>query len=644
MKRFLGLIAGIAAAALPIFAQDGVLELKGLGAGGKKPYQGGKVEFLEVALADQVVHLATPETIPLRLSIRYKVLETAPVLLNSRMGTEFWRLYQYGGGGMSELHTRERIDLSTLGEATTAVQTATIEREATRLAKGMAGIRGHHYFLVDQADGQWLDVARPPPFFNRPELARKLVFTLANLTSFSLAIPTVESTWTPAGPFRVKLVLTDADGDALPVVTPDATVRAGTWTARLRPEMDDLNSPTGWLVGLLPKTAVPDQVDIHLRVSAMTPNGPVKRDVSRTVKKGEGQKTALALATAAGLPAFPRTPAGIIRETRAIWVNPRAFQTKHDVDALVERTAAAGLNMIVADIFVRSIFLAQSDLHPMSAKVEEGLDPLGRLIEKAHEKGIEVHPWFCVTYRDPKFRRFLPGVDLVDRKGVVAKLAVDVHRPKYRDFIVGLMVDVATRYPVDGIHLDYIRAMEQCYCAECRKEFQQQFGKPLTEASAEDWMVWQRQAVGDIVRRTAAGVRKVRPSAKLSAAVFSDLRPGAAGALQGQDPGGWAAKGWLDLVIPMDYSMDSLSVRAIEQGFLAILDDDTKLVTGLSLYTRNGTEVSSRSPDLVGQQIRLVRRLGIHGYCLFELSHLDDALLESFKTEHNRERAIPYFR
>jgi hypothetical protein len=90
--------------------------------------------------------------------------------------------------------------------------------------------------------------------------------------------------------------------------------------------------------------------------------------------------------------------------------------------------------------------------------------------------------------------------------------------------------------------------------------------------------------------------------------------------------------------------MQTLQVRSNERQFLEALDEDDKLVTGLSLYQRSGQKVMSRPPDLVREQIDLVRRLGIHGYCLFAYSHLSDEQLRMLREDVNSEPALPYFR
>ena len=634
-------------------AQDtAVLKVKGRGVEGRPAYDGGGVvKFLDARLAAQIVHRqadaeeGAPE-IALPLEIRYDVLEPAPILLTSRMGTEYWRLYGFETETMSAMYADEKIDLAKPGEQTaTATRAWFGPRYGPLPARGLVGIRGHYYLLIDRPDGKWIDVAQPPSFFDQGEVARKLTFTLADLSEFSLSIAEIQSTWEPGGPFRVRVTVKDARGEVLPVINVPLTAAAGDWLAPLATEWGPLSEPTGWIEGTLPDR-VPEKITVQGTVSARTPEGLEERRVAATFDRGDGRVSAQEFTIAEQGYQLPRNAQGAIRETRAVWVSTSDISTAEGINEVVDRCTQARLNVLIPDILVRNGFFAKSDLMPLSGQVEEGLDPLGRLIEKAHAAGLEVHPWFCVTYRDRHFREWFrktrgADVTMVDKEGEPISLGADVHRPEYRDFIVDLMVGVARDYPVDGIHLDYIRTMGQCYCAKCRAEFAEQFGGPLTEASEEDWIRWQRLAIGEIVRRTAEGVRRVRPEASMSAAVFSSMQ---GGAVQGQDPAGWARQGWMDLILPMDYQMQTLQVRSNERQFLDALDEDDKLVTGLSLYMRSGSDVMSRPPELVREQIELVRRLGIHGYCLFAFGHLSDDQLRMLQAEINTEPAVPYFR
>jgi len=642
-------IALAAMAALGAYAQDGsVMTVRGIGAEGKPRYDsGGEVRFLEASIGAQVLHYDGGREMPLPMAIDYEVLDPAPIVLTSRMGTEYWRLYHFADETMSAVYTDERIDLSEAGEHGAVVTTGRLtDRYGPLPARGLVGFRGHYYLLIEPVEGgAYLDVTSPPPFFDSQAVSRALTFTLADLTQYAAQIEALQSTWEPGGPLRVRVTVTDATGESLPVVNVPLTASGGEWQTRLETEWGPLNEPTGWMRGTLPEEA-PAEVAVAGQLTLVTPRGPESADVTATFARGEGRVTADEFAAAGGGYVLPRNADGVIRETRAVWAAPSDFETAESADAMVARCALAGLNMIVADIFVRNNFWARSELIPATQERWAEYDPLAGLIERAHAAGIEVHPWFCTTYRDPAFRAWFEeqsgrNVDVVDEDGSVRPLPADAHRPEYRDFVVALMTGVARDYEVDGLHHDYIRVMSNCYCADCRAEFAAQFGKPITEATEEDWITWHRAAIGDIVRRVAEGVRSTRPEVTLSAAVFSSLR---SGALQGQDPAEWARQDWLDLVIPMDYSMQTLQVRANERAFLEALDDDDRLVSGLSLYQRNGTAVSSRPPELMHEQIELVRGMGIHGYCLFAFTHLSDEQLEVLRTRVNAEPAAVYFR
>jgi uncharacterized lipoprotein YddW (UPF0748 family) len=64
---------------------------------------------------------------------------------------------------------------------------------------------------------------------------------------------------------------------------------------------------------------------------------------------------------------LPRNAAGLVRETRGIWVSTSDIATV--IDELVDRCRSAGLNTIIPDIFVRNTFVATSKLMPTADSV-----------------------------------------------------------------------------------------------------------------------------------------------------------------------------------------------------------------------------------------------------------------------------------
>ena len=239
---------------LPVRAQDAAtLKVEGRGVEGRPTYRGGGVvKFLDVQLGAQVVHYKPGEGLPWPLEITYDVLEPAPVLLTSRLGTEHWRLYDFDAETMSALYTDEKINLAQRGRHTAKATKAHFCKSYGPLPdSGLVGIRGHYYFLIDQPNGKWLDVTDPPAFFNQPEPAQRLIVTLADVTKYELSIPTIQSAWKPGGPFRVRLMVTDASGTTHPVVNAPLVATSGDWRGTLTTALTPLNELTGWMCGTL---------------------------------------------------------------------------------------------------------------------------------------------------------------------------------------------------------------------------------------------------------------------------------------------------------------------------------------------------------------------------------------------------------
>lgn len=231
-------------------------------------------------------------------------------------------------------------------------------------------------------------------------------------------------------------------------------------------------------------------------------------------------------------------------------------QSRRTVDGIVERARAAGFNLIVPCVW-HGAGTYYPSAHPAASLrhvLEGGFDPLAYLIERAHASGLKVHPWFTVVRREDDALPQFSG------DGVPAG-AFDVHSEAFRDFIVALVVDVARRYPIDGINLDYIRAMGICRSARCAEQYHRETGRVLGAdlqhsqqpgAARNALEGWQDGAVSDIVNRISSGVRDARAGVPIGV----DGHPTAAGEvrlLQGRNEIRWAQQGWVDIVFHMDY-------------------------------------------------------------------------------------------
>jgi len=302
--------------------------------------------------------------------------------------------------------------------------------------------------------------------------------------------------------------------------------------------------------------------------------------------------------------------------------------SNEETDRLINRLKSAGFNVYVPCVWhgrgttwPAKIAYADSRL---ARKLGTGHDPLAYLLEKAHAAGIEVHPWFTVVRRDDNVYRQFYDV-------ATPKYAFDVHNAEFRKFIVGLMLDIVKRYPVDGVNLDYIRSVGDCSCEQCSSGYQERFGRILREdlarKSAEkeplpSLVQWHSEAVSEIVQQFSIESRKIKPGLVISV----DALPLTTDALsQGQDSIRWANSGWVDVIFSMDYSqtIDLIQAARVRKA----LKQPEKLTLLVSTYdlvetkmvrqseqdrvigSAHGKTVVARQPELLADYVRLSRKL-----------------------------------
>jgi uncharacterized lipoprotein YddW (UPF0748 family) len=207
--------------------------------------------------------------------------------------------------------------------------------------------------------------------------------------------------------------------------------------------------------------------------------------------------------------------------------------------------------------------------------------------------------------------------------------------PENQALEVDSLVEVARRYPVDGLHFDYIRYPDgnHCFCAGCRERFGQHLGQPVADWPAAvrsdgplrtKWLDWRRDQITTVVRSVAEQARTVRPGIRISAAVFSNWPVDRDQV--GQDWKLWCEKGYLDFVCPMDYT-DS------NQSFHTQVRNQTEWCAGKPLYPGIGLSCWADPCDPVRliEQIAICRELGTGGFTVFNY-------------DRNAREVLPYLR
>jgi len=323
-------------------------------------------------------------------------------------------------------------------------------------------------------------------------------------------------------------------------------------------------------------------------------------------------------------------------ESRAILDERFNWLTKEEADNTLRRIKQAGFNVFIPCIWhgrgVSWPSLKAKKEPFWEQKYKTGYDPLDYLITKAHQMDIEVHPWFTVVIRQGDF---LP--EFYD-KGT-PKRSFNIHLPIFRDYIVDVMMEVVTRYDVDGINLDYVRSKDICVSDFCINDYKRRYNrnllKDVKEMQQDRWGVaantiaaWNAYAVGEVVRRISEDSRKTKPDLIISVDTIVGMREFE---LQGADGIGWANKGWVDVVYHMDYQEKKKPVNRVflNRGFQG-LDDPDKLVLLAGNFSLFDKRAVPRDADFVNQIIsfsRTLRRSG-NGVALYQYRFLNEAQID----------------
>ncbi|MDA2917362.1 family 10 glycosylhydrolase, partial [Nitrospinae bacterium AH_259_B05_G02_I21] len=172
--------------------------------------------------------------------------------------------------------------------------------------------------------------------------------------------------------------------------------------------------------------------------------------------------------------AVPVSAGGPAAETRALWVTRWDYKSPEDIREIMERVRRAHFNVVLFQVRGNADAFYRSRYEPWGEEIggrDPGFDPLSVAIREAHRRGLELHAYINVVtgWRGPVpprslrhlwrahrawFTRDASGIPQPLNGGYV-QLAPGLRA--VRDHTVTVVADIARRYPVDGIHLDYVR-------------------------------------------------------------------------------------------------------------------------------------------------------------------------------------------
>lgn len=314
---------------------------------------------------------------------------------------------------------------------------------------------------------------------------------------------------------------------------------------------------------------------------------------------------------------------------RAIWVTRWDYKNPRDIATVMRNCREAGFNTVLFQVRGAGTVFYPSRIEPWAEELggrDPGFDPLAVACREAHRQGLAIHAWVNVM---PAWRGKGPPADrrhvfhrhpewfLIDAQGRRQPFgwyqSVNPCLPEVRKYLVAVMHEIVRNYPVDGLHLDYIRfpiehspawpagAKMPDYPRDPRTLalFRQETGR-TPEQAQQLWTQWRNDQVTRLVADIRRMMKDVKPKAGLSAAVGHD--PDGHYRKYYQDSRRWMERGLVDAVMPMNYtgSVPEFGKR-VERW--AELRGRTRVVMGVNLDEQQA-EVGRAQIELARRQCR----------------------------------------
>jgi len=306
-----------------------------------------------------------------------------------------------------------------------------------------------------------------------------------------------------------------------------------------------------------------------------------------------------------------------------LWVTRWDYQTQSDIRTIVADAASMGITDLYWQVRGQGDAYYRSDFEPWGEELtrprgeegksaqsrdrtlDPGFDPLALAIDEAHRQGVRVHAWINVM---PLWRGKTPPIDqshsfythpewrLSDETGKPQPLGdgyvvVNPVLDAVQDHIIAVVGDIAERYNIDGIHLDYIRFLtdelgkEKLYPGDAQSLslYARMVGDRATigQLNRSKYRSWICDRITTLVKRIGRESLDGHPEIRYSAAVWR--RPDLAKDQYLQDATRWVNDGIVDEIMPMIYTEKDTQFEDDLEAWYSVVDRK-RVLAGIGVY------------------------------------------------------------
>ena len=314
-------------------------------------------------------------------------------------------------------------------------------------------------------------------------------------------------------------------------------------------------------------------------------------------------------------------------ESRAWWCHSAFGVAGQTWDEAVGALARNGFTAVIPNMLWGGVAFYNSTVLPVAPAVQEQGDQLAACLAACRKHGVQCHVWkvnWNMGHQTPQEfidRMVAAGRTQMGFDGSAEPRWLCPSHPANQQLEIDAMVEVATKYDVDGIHFDYIRYPdgEHCFCPGCRARFEAVLGRPVPHWPADTrkepairhaWLDFRRANITKVVAAVHQAVKQQKPKLQISAAVFPNWTVDRDGV--GQDWQLWCERGYLDFVCPMDYTPDL-------EKFASLVERQRTWAGKVPLRPGIGLSTWPGAPDVpkLVEMVKLTRQLKTGGFTIF---------------------------
>lgn len=341
--------------------------------------------------------------------------------------------------------------------------------------------------------------------------------------------------------------------------------------------------------------------------------------------------------------------------------------TEDKIDSLLETIEDSDIKNIFVQVRGRGDAYYNSGMEPRAFDVPEGFDPLAYLIKATRNSDIKIHAWVNISlvlsgdgyppsrkhilHRHPEWATYdIKGRAITDyskkelKPNLLEGYFLDPGLPQVKAYINSVIVDILKKYPVDGLHYDYIRYPYSGYNPYYKKNlsdfgynprvmrsFIKKYGfdprKSFSKNKKKIFNRFRQDQINEIVRRSSRSARAINPEIIISAAVMPRYDWGIRVYFQNWPL--WLKRNYIDIACMMSYTGKSRTFN----NYLAYAKR-TKMCNRIFMGIRVKKKTSLRTAI---SQIEKAYRQGLRGYIIFSFTH-DENYLENLSDLINYER------